>query len=125
MLLQNSQCELLLNLLVYCTTLSAGELTSIPLPGIVTSIWPLPFGLLVQQAAEGNLATYAPLSTSVPNISSRDMLLKRDARQSPLQGFNFSSTDDIRKGNLVSVSSHLILNDPLEEPQVCMMSLIC
>uniref|UniRef100_A0A803M3V4 Anaphase-promoting complex subunit 1 n=1 Tax=Chenopodium quinoa TaxID=63459 RepID=A0A803M3V4_CHEQI len=94
---------------------TAGELTSVPLPGIVTSIWPLPFGLLVQQAAEGNRPTYAPLSFSAPLLNSRDTLLKRELRQSPQQIFGFSSSDD--QGNSASVSSHLILNDPLEEPQ--------
>ncbi|XP_021862745.2 anaphase-promoting complex subunit 1 isoform X2 [Spinacia oleracea] len=96
---------------------TAGELTSVPLPGIVTSIWPLPFGLLVQQAAEGNPPTCAPLSSSVPFLSGRDTLFKREVRQSPQQGFDFSCSDDIVKENSVSVSSHLILNDPLEEPQ--------
>ncbi|KAL2945094.1 Anaphase-promoting complex subunit 1 [Bienertia sinuspersici] len=94
---------------------TAGELTSIPLPGIVTSIWPLPFGLLLQQAAEGNRPAYAPLS--IPYLSGRDTLSKREVRQSPQQGFGFSSADDIVKGSVASVSSHLILNDPLEEPQ--------
>ncbi|KAL9226701.1 hypothetical protein vseg_002481 [Gypsophila vaccaria] len=92
---------------------TSGELRSIPLPGIVTSIWPLPFGLLLQQAAEGNLP-----SSSSSFLSARDISLsRREIHHSPQQGLGFPSMNYIGKGNISSVSSHLILNDPLEEPQ--------
>ncbi|GMH15411.1 hypothetical protein Nepgr_017252 [Nepenthes gracilis] len=96
---------------------TSGELTSIPLPGMVTSIWPLPFGLLLQQAAEGICPLYAPAS-SRPLLIARDIpRSKRELRHSPMQNFGFGNTDNIIKGNLTSMSSHLILNDPLDEPQ--------
>ncbi|KAH9618819.1 hypothetical protein KSS87_009167 [Heliosperma pusillum] len=92
---------------------TSGELRSIPLPGMITSIWPLPCGLLMQQAAEGNL----PLSSS-PFLSARDISLsRREVHLSPQQCLGFPTMNHIGKANLASVSSHLILNDPLEEPQ--------
>ncbi|XP_074308133.1 anaphase-promoting complex subunit 1 isoform X2 [Silene latifolia] len=92
---------------------ASGELRSIPLPGMITSIWPLPFGLLLQQAAEGN----PPLSSS-PFLSARDISLsRREVHLSPQQCLGFPTMNHIGKANLASVSSHLILNDPLEEPQ--------
>ncbi|KAK9683476.1 hypothetical protein RND81_10G143700 [Saponaria officinalis] len=92
---------------------TSGELRSIPLPGIITSIWPLPCGLLLQQAAEGN-----PPSSSSSFLSARDISLsRREVHHSPQQCLGFPSMNHIGKSNLLSVSSHLILNDPLEEPQ--------
>ncbi|KAL8144559.1 hypothetical protein V2J09_017591 [Rumex salicifolius] len=84
---------------------TSGELTSVLLPGLVTSIWPLPFGLLLQQAA----GSYSPVNAHVPRT-------KRELRQSPVSSFSSRFSDSIN-GNLASSSSHVILNNPLEDPQ--------
>lgn len=85
---------------------TSGELTSVLLPGLVTSIWSLPFGLLLQQAA----ASSSPVNAHVPRA-------KRELRQSPVSSFSSRFSDNIMKGNLASSCSHLILNNPLEDPQ--------
>ncbi|CAN6838494.1 unnamed protein product [Brassica oleracea] len=86
---------LLCVLQIGCVTIynTSGEVVSVPLPRTVISIWPLPFGLLLQQAAEVNPTSNIPFSTASPTLGSREMLRKRD------------------------MSSHLILRDPLEEPE--------
>ncbi|KAF2560548.1 hypothetical protein F2Q70_00014078 [Brassica cretica] len=86
---------LLCVLQIGCVTIynTSGEVVSVPLPRTVVSIWPLPFGLLLQQAAEVNPTSNIPFSTASPTLGSREMLRKRD------------------------MSSHLILRDPLEEPE--------
>ncbi|XAR71917.1 hypothetical protein NMG60_11018371 [Bertholletia excelsa] len=101
------------SLTVYNTS---GEVVSVPLPRTITSIWPLPFGLLLQQAAEGSSSTYAPFSSFSPSLSSRDVLrLKREVGYSPQCNF---TTLDHPTGILgSSLSSLLVLRDPLEEPQ--------
>ncbi|RID73006.1 hypothetical protein BRARA_B00180 [Brassica rapa] len=78
-----------------CLTIynTSGEVVSVPLPRTVISIWPLPFGVLLQQAAEVNPTSYIPFSSASPTLGSREMLRKKD------------------------MSSHLILRDPLEEPE--------
>ncbi|KAL0680619.1 hypothetical protein Bca4012_047466 [Brassica carinata] len=86
---------LLCVLQIGCVTIynTSGEVVSVPLPRTVISIWPLPFGLLLQQAAEVNPTSNIPFFTASPTLGSREMLRKRD------------------------MSSHLILRDPLEEPE--------
>ncbi|XP_050232594.1 anaphase-promoting complex subunit 1-like [Mercurialis annua] len=44
-------CVLQIDSLTVCSI--SGELVSIPLPCTITSMWPLPFGLLLQSVAEG------------------------------------------------------------------------
>lgn len=107
-----------------------GEVVSVPVSETITSIWPLPFGLLLQQAAQPSSTTYvpslssSPLFGSSPSLSSllgRDMLRpRREVGVSPPHNFNFvSAHDHAVKEETSSISSHLILQDPLEEPQVC------
>ncbi|CAL5412771.1 unnamed protein product [Camellia sinensis] len=106
------------SLTIYNTT---GEEVSILLPRIVTSIWPLPFGLLLQQATEGSLPTYAPFPLSSPPSSARDILFRPKGDIGDSAQHNYTSPcifDCIIKGDEASVSSHLILKDLLEEPQV-------
>ncbi|KAF5944722.1 hypothetical protein HYC85_018799 [Camellia sinensis] len=98
------------SLTIYNTT---GEEVSILLPRIVTSIWPLPFGLLLQQATEGSLPTYAPFPLSSPPSSARDILFRPKGDIGDSAQHNYTSP-----GDEASVSSHLILKDLLEEPQV-------
>lgn len=81
-----------------------GEVVSLPLPRTITSIWPLPFGLLLQQDVEANIPSRLPFSSPSPLLSTRDMLL--------------SASNLIQKGEGTSVSSHLILMDPLDEHRV-------
>lgn len=82
-----------------------GEIVSVPLARTITSIWPLPFGLLLQQEVEANTPSRVSFSCTSPLLSARDMLL--------------SASNHIQKGEGSLVSSHLILMDPLDEQQVC------
>ncbi|KAH0895291.1 hypothetical protein HID58_044859 [Brassica napus] len=86
---------LLCVLQIGCLTIynTSGEVVAVPLPRTVISIWPLPFGVLLQQGAEVNPSSSIPFSSASPTLGSREMLRKRD------------------------MPSHLILRDPLEEPE--------
>ncbi|XP_019433711.1 PREDICTED: anaphase-promoting complex subunit 1 [Lupinus angustifolius] len=88
-----------------CLTIynTSGEVVSLPLHSAITSIWPLPFGLLLQQEVEANISSHVPFSSTSPLLSTRDMLL--------------SASNHIQKGEGTSKSSHLILMDPLDEQQ--------
>ncbi|XP_057979662.1 anaphase-promoting complex subunit 1 isoform X2 [Malania oleifera] len=110
-------CVLQINTLTIYNT--SGEVVSIPLPHAIASIWPLPFGLLLQQANEGSLPTHSPFLSSSPLLSARDISRqKREIGQSPQNSFSPSNAfDHILKGDGASMASHLILKDPLEEPQ--------
>ncbi|TYG52021.1 anaphase-promoting complex subunit 1 isoform X1 [Gossypium raimondii] len=108
-------CVLQLDSLTIYNT--SGEVVSIPLPGSITSVWSLPFGLLLQQGAEGNLLKHGPFPYSSPSLVSRDIIRnRRETGHSPHHNFSFlSAYDQLIKGE--SSSSHLILKDLLEEPQ--------
>lgn len=101
-------------------------MVSIPLPRTITSIWPLPFGLLLQ-GIEGNFATHVPFSSSSPLLGARDISRpRREIGHSPQNNYSFmSSYNHMTKGDTVSISSHLILSDLLEEPQVVSNSFPC
>ncbi|TKY56881.1 Anaphase-promoting complex subunit 1 [Spatholobus suberectus] len=88
-----------------CLTIynTSGEVVSLPLPRTITSIWPLPFGLLLQQEVEANIPSRVPFSSTSPLLNTRDILL--------------SASNHIQKGEGTLVSSHLILMDPLDEHQ--------
>lgn len=98
-----------------------GEVTSVPLPRSITSIWPLPYGLLLQQAPEGSSQSRIHFSSLSPLLSARNTIRsKRDVstqqNYTAVHGLDFTI-----RGDGSSMSSHLILKDPLEEPQVYMM----
>ncbi|KAK6929487.1 Anaphase-promoting complex subunit 1, middle domain [Dillenia turbinata] len=94
---------------------ASGEIVSIPLPRMVMSIWPLPFGLLLQQeTAEGN-AQATIFSSSSPLLSSRDVTRPKRETMLTSQAI-INSSDPIGKCSMTSLSSHLILRDTLEEP---------
>ncbi|KAL5734362.1 hypothetical protein ACOSP7_032223 [Xanthoceras sorbifolium] len=97
---------------------TSGEVVSIPIPRTITSIWPLPFGLLLH-AIEGNSPTQFPLSSSSPVLAARDISrTRREIGHSPQHNHSFPSAyNHIIKGETSSMSSHLILSDLLEEPQ--------
>ncbi|XP_058181037.1 anaphase-promoting complex subunit 1 isoform X3 [Rhododendron vialii] len=97
----------------------SGEVMSVPLSRTVTSIWPLPFGLLLQQAAECSSQTYAPFSSSSPLLNARDIFCpKREVGYSPRHNLAMAcASDHATMGYGAPVSSHMILKDPLEEPQ--------
>lgn len=84
------------------------------------SIWALPFGLLFQQQADATATTNVPISSASPLFGVREIpRSRRETGNSPQHSYNFpSSLDNIVKGETSSISSHLILKDPLEEPQV-------
>lgn len=98
----------------------SGEVTSVPIPSVATSIWPLPFGLLVQQASEGYSATYSPFSLSSPSLVTRSFFRsKREVGYSPRYNFSVANTpDNVATGYGALVSSHLLLRDPLEGLQL-------
>lgn len=98
-----------------------GEVVSIPIPHTISSIWPLPFGLLLQQELEGNSVAAIPFSSPSTLLSARSVTRsRREAGYSPpinytqMQAFDFIFREDG-----ASFSSHFVLKDPLEEPQVC------
>ncbi|XP_010253785.1 PREDICTED: anaphase-promoting complex subunit 1 [Nelumbo nucifera] len=97
----------------------SGEVVCLPLPHIVTSIWPLPFGLLLQKSTDGNCPLFPPFQSSSLLLHARDFSRpKREFGYSPQHTINLlGSFDHISKGDMSSISSHLILRDPLEEPQ--------
>ncbi|KAK7320591.1 hypothetical protein VNO77_30211 [Canavalia gladiata] len=96
---------LLCILQIDCLTIynTSGEVVSLPLPRTIRSIWPLPFGLLLQQEVEANVPLRVPFSSTSPLLSTRDML--------------FSASNHTQRGEGMSISSHLILMDPLDEQQ--------
>ncbi|WZY80069.1 hypothetical protein YC2023_026453 [Brassica napus] len=95
---------------------TTGEVVSVPLSRTVISIWPLPFGLLLQQAAEVNQSSHIPFSSATPTLASREMLRQRKetGNISP-QNFHSSVAHELTSRR--DMSSHLILRDPLEEPE--------
>ncbi|XP_050224594.1 anaphase-promoting complex subunit 1-like [Mercurialis annua] len=89
------------------------ELVSIPVLCTITSMWPFPFGLLLQPAAEGSTSTQPTFLSACPLSDTRDIFRSRkDIGQSPRHNVTF----------MAILSSHLILKDLLEEPQVCVCS---
>ncbi|KAG6765462.1 hypothetical protein POTOM_029505 [Populus tomentosa] len=97
----------------------SGEVVSIPLPCTITSIWPLPFGLLLQSASE-NSPMQNHFSSPSPLFGVCDMSrAKREIVHSPHHNFGVLGTfDHVIKGDSVIMSSHLILKDLLEEPHL-------
>ncbi|EEE63377.1 hypothetical protein OsJ_18189 [Oryza sativa Japonica Group] len=91
-----------------------GEVASIPLPYAVSSIWPLPSGLLLQKSTDGGHMVLS--STSL--LKSRDLI-----RPNKEFGLNYNVSSQVNTLETVSkadgaiFSSHLILKHPLEEPQ--------
>ncbi|CAM0955935.1 unnamed protein product [Alopecurus aequalis] len=91
-----------------------GEVVSIPLTYAVSSIWPLPFGLLLQKSADGGRM----VSSSIPLLNARDL-----TRPNKEFGLNYNvscqthSPEAVSKSDGTIISSHLILKHPLEEPQ--------
>ncbi|XP_073016150.1 anaphase-promoting complex subunit 1 isoform X1 [Primulina eburnea] len=98
----------------------SGEVASIPLPHTITSIWPLPCGLLLQHEPDCNFLTNMSFSSSNPLLSSRDVFRsKRDCGYSPQNNyFPMHSPDFGIRGDGIMASSHLILKDPFEDPQL-------
>lgn len=77
--------------------------------------------MLLQHAAEVNSTAPAPSSSSNPLFGLRDLSRpRRESGHSPQHNVNsVTALDHIAKGEAISMSSHLILKDPLEEPHVC------
>uniref|UniRef100_J3M678 Anaphase-promoting complex subunit 1 n=1 Tax=Oryza brachyantha TaxID=4533 RepID=J3M678_ORYBR len=88
-----------------------GEVASIPLPHAVSSIWPLPSGLLLQRSSDGGRVV----------LSSTSLLKTRDViRPNKEFGLSYNVSSQVNTLETVSkadISSHLILKHPLEEPQ--------
>ncbi|KAJ4980944.1 hypothetical protein NE237_031781 [Protea cynaroides] len=98
---------------------TSGEEVCVPLPHSITSIWPLPFGLLLQQSTDGNCLSHVSFPSSSPTLNARELFRpKKEIGYSPQNAINApNSFDNIVKGDATTLSSHLILKDPLEEPQ--------
>ncbi|KAM7271463.1 hypothetical protein ACFE04_030677 [Oxalis oulophora] len=110
-------CVLQNDSLTICSV--SGEIVSVPLFHRITSIWPLPFGLLLQQAAEEIFpTTHIPFSSASPFVGLHELSRhRREIGQSPQNNFSpLNAYDWIIKGEAASMSSHLILTDPLQEP---------
>ncbi|KAJ0979367.1 hypothetical protein J5N97_014841 [Dioscorea zingiberensis] len=93
---------------------TSGEVVCIPLPYAITSIWPLPFGLLLQKSMDGS----RPISSSSSLLNARD--LSRSNKEYGLNHYGFhqlNSFETVTKEAGAMTSSHLILKHPLEEPQ--------
>ncbi|KAH7677904.1 Anaphase-promoting complex subunit 1 protein [Dioscorea alata] len=93
---------------------TSGEVVCIPLPYGIASIWPLPFGLLMQKSMDGS----RPISSSSSLLNARD--LSRFSKEYGLNYYNshqLNSLETITKEAGAITSSHLILKHPLEEPQ--------
>ncbi|WVZ98102.1 hypothetical protein U9M48_043581 [Paspalum notatum var. saurae] len=92
-----------------------GEIVSIPLPYAVSSIWPLPFGLLLQKSTDGGRV----VSSSSSLLNARGDLIRPNKEYGLTYNVscqaNTVETDS--KANGAIISSHLILKHPLEEPQ--------
>ncbi|KAG9443865.1 hypothetical protein H6P81_015205 [Aristolochia fimbriata] len=97
----------------------SGEVTRVPLAHAIISIWPLPFGLFLQRAAEGTRPPQLHFSSPSQLLNMRD--LPRPAREFGSIFHNNSNTLHAAGHNLsveqYMVPSHLILKHPLEEPQ--------
>ncbi|XP_054788723.1 anaphase-promoting complex subunit 1 isoform X4 [Prosopis cineraria] len=110
-------CILQIDCLTIYNTL--GEVVSLPLPHTISSIWPLPFGLLLQQEVETNIPSCVPFSSSSSSPLPSAHALWRPRRElghSPQQCFSpFSAPNNIQKGEAATISSHLIWMDPLDE----------
>lgn len=98
---------------------SAGEVVSVPLVHSIRSIWTLPFGLLLQDVPEASSSVHIPFSSPSAPLSARDIARPKAGYNTQNNSTPTHAFDFIRKGDGTSVSSHLILKDPLEEPQAC------
>ncbi|XP_010067541.2 anaphase-promoting complex subunit 1 isoform X5 [Eucalyptus grandis] len=98
---------------------ASGEVVTIPLPQSISSIWPLPFGLLLEQAAEGDFPRNIHFSSSILASGASDTSHpRREIGHSPQSNFScMSPYDNVLKGDTALLSSHLILKDPMEDPQ--------
>lgn len=98
---------------------TSGEVVTIPISRTITSIWSFPFGLLMEQAVETNPPVHVPFLSSSPLVGIRDIArARRETGHSPQSNACFPSTfDQVFKGDTSSLSTHLILKDPLESPQ--------
>ncbi|KAK9168101.1 hypothetical protein Syun_000241 [Stephania yunnanensis] len=106
----------------------SSEVVCIPLHHPIASIWPIPSGLLLQKAALGSYPARATSLTSNLLLNERDLFRsKRElgySQQHSLIAYgpqhssnSFNSSHHSVKGDAAKLSSHLILKDPLEEPQ--------
>ncbi|KAK4750169.1 hypothetical protein SAY87_027618 [Trapa incisa] len=104
-----------------CLTIynTSGEVVEIPLCCSITSIWSLLHGLLLQQGAEGDFPS------SVPNISTNLMFgatdtfrSRREIGQSPMCNNLMGGFDNTTKGDAALLLSHIILKDPMEDPEL-------
>lgn len=96
---------------------AVGEVVSIPLPYAVASIWPLPFGLLLQKSDRSRT-----IHSSSSLANERDLSRSnKDYGLSHHASFQQTSFEAVCKDNVAMMGSHLILKHPLEEPQVFML----
>eukprot|EP00268_Persea_americana_P044215 TRINITY_DN4466_c0_g1_i1.p1 TRINITY_DN4466_c0_g1~~TRINITY_DN4466_c0_g1_i1.p1 ORF type:complete len:1760 (-),score=299.95 TRINITY_DN4466_c0_g1_i1:451-5376(-) len=111
-------CVLQIDMLTIYNT--SGEISCIPLPYAIASIWPLPFGLLLQRATEGSRPPYLSFPSSSPLLNARDLSRpNRECGSNPQCNTNMLNASGHNfMGNVSATSSHLILKHPLEEPQV-------
>ena len=77
-----------------------GEMTIVPLPHAMESLWPVPFGLLLQSGSIGNVLSWNKMNLANECRVGQNSLLHSGI---PVNNLNFT---------------HFALQHPLEEPQV-------
>eukprot|EP01018_Ginkgo_biloba_P012111 Gb_37425 [translate_table: standard] len=100
----------------------SGEMVSVPSPTATASIWPVPFGLLLQKAADENHLCSGGSSSPGPSIpATRE--LGRVIRESFSGPFNNSASPTVQRPTYDhrAIFSHYILKHPLEEPQALLV----
>lgn len=97
----------------------SGEMVSIPVPPATASIWPVPFGLLLQKAADANHLCTSGTSAAFPSMPSTQELgrIIREGSGTPVNNF-FSPNFQWPNYDCGANFSHYILKHTLEEPQV-------
>ncbi|KAF3777767.1 Anaphase-promoting complex subunit 1, partial [Nymphaea thermarum] len=94
----------------------SGEVVRLPLTHSISSIWSLPFGLLLQRASDG----LCPFTTSNPSLSTSD-LSRINREHCAIPQYDYSSHCSAGcsvESDLSITASHFILKHPLQEPQV-------
>ncbi|XP_031485584.1 anaphase-promoting complex subunit 1 isoform X2 [Nymphaea colorata] len=94
----------------------SGEVVRLPLTHSISSIWSLPFGLLLQRASDG----LCPFTASNPSLCTSD-LSRINREHGAIPQYDYSSHCSAGcsvESELSITASHFILKHPLQEPQV-------
>ncbi|CAN6469882.1 unnamed protein product [Victoria cruziana] len=97
----------------------SGEVVQIPLTHSISSIWSLPFGLLLQRASDGLGPSYLPSTASNSSLGIRDLSrINREHGASPQYDYSSHCSSGCGvESDLSILASHFILRHPLQEPE--------